>query len=100
MEFKLAGSAILVHRGFDSVRKVRWLNCELHSIHHTPGTVNAYILSQAFSTDSALTKMSAEATYVSFETSVGSFTVELYNSHAPKVISPLSLSKRLTWVDM
>lgn len=28
---------------------------------------------------------SAEASYVTFETSVGSFTVELYNAHAPKV---------------
>jgi hypothetical protein len=38
----------------------------------------------------------AEATYVTFETSVGSFTVELYNAHAPKVSPQTSSESRST----
>jgi len=48
--------------------------------------------------------MMAAATYVTFDTSVGPFTVELYNAHAPKVLNHFLLETfnilTPTWPDM
>jgi peptidyl-prolyl cis-trans isomerase-like 1 len=47
------------------------------------------------------TMSSAEASYVTFETSVGSFTVELYKAHAPKVCTlPRVMVQRWTRTDI
>lgn len=37
-------------------------------------------------------------TYVTFDTSVGSFTVELYTAHAPKVSNDSFVARKFTWL--